>query len=355
MSLATLGGHTCTRALVQIPAWGRAWAECELAEPEVLTGVQTLRIADASYSMSVQAGGVGEDGRARYRLVAGRGGWGRTLTACSYQNDAGVASAGVIRDAASACGEEIGALPATRFGPHFTREAGPGTALLQAAAPRAWYVDAAGVTQFGSRPAATYAGNATRVRVDPATGVIELAADEIGNLAPGVVVDGGAPASDIEIAIDAKRLTVRVYAAAALPEISASIVALVRSALPWLRFAGTYEFRVVTQEGERLNLQPVRASSGMPDLMRVPVRPGIPGVKAQVTPGELVLVCFADCDPSRPQVIAHSAADSVGWMPLSVQLGETPALGIARMTDPVQAGPFVGIVTQASTRWTAST
>jgi hypothetical protein len=41
-------------------------------------------------------------------------------------------------------------------------------------------------------------------------------------------------------------------------------------------------------------------------------------------------------------------------MPLQLQLGGPLALGVARQTDPVQAGPFAGVVTGGSVRVRAS-
>jgi hypothetical protein len=88
----------------------------------------------------------------------------------------------------------------------------------------------------------------------------------------------------------------------------------------------------------------------MPELSRVPVRPGVSGCKNMVLPGELVMVSFADGDPSRPFVFAHDAPDAPGWMPLTIELGGPGALGVARMTDPVIAGPFAGTIVSASAR-----
>jgi hypothetical protein len=122
----------------------------------------------------------------------------------------------------------------------------------------------------------------------------------------------------------------------------------VEGLFPDLRFRGHYEFRVVQQSGERFDLQPVRSASGMPDLSNVPTRPGTAGHKAVVTPGCLVLVVFADANPALPNVVSFDAPDAPGWVPISVQVGGTPALPAARLTDTVQAGPFGGVITGAS-------
>jgi hypothetical protein len=124
---------------------------------------------------------------------------------------------------------------------------------------------------------------------------------------------------------------------------------------PGAQFRGTFEYRVVTQSGERLNLQPVRSRSRLPDLARVPVRAGVPGVKALHALGSKVLVSFLDADPSRPAVVGFDSPDQPGWHPIQLLLGDAPQLGVARQTDPVIAGGFAGTITLGSVRIKAGT
>lgn len=352
---ATLNGQPCTRARVQVPDWGCWWADVDLAEAEALTAgtAATLVIADKTLVGTVVSGGA-VHGKAAYRIVAGAGGWGRELKRKAYRNDAGGKVASVITDAARECGETVEGLPTTRIGPHPTRPEGPASRVLNTLTPRAWRVDFDGVTRFGARTAATYTGDGARSRVDPQGAIVEIATDAIANLLPGVSVDGSAPATDVEYWLDAKRLTVKVYSSAQTSRRLAALRKIFAALFPELRYSGTFEFRVVSQSGERLNLQPVRVGLGMPELVGVPVRPGMAGLKATVTPGELVLVTFADRDPSRPQVISHDAPDAPGWMPVTLELGGPGALGVARQTDAVIAGPFIGTITAGSARVKAS-
>lgn len=352
---ATLAGHACTRVRAQVPAWGLWWADVEISEPETLTGRATLQLADLAMQCAIVSGGP-VHGRAAYRVVAGAGGWGKRLAAKSYRDDAGVRASVVLGDAVREMGETIalGALEQARLGPHFARADALASMLLHQLSPQAWYVDYAGVTRIGTRAAITYGGDGARVRVDPLVGVIDLATDEIAALAPGAIVDGSAPATDVEFSLDTKRLTARVYAGRRSSRRLSALARAVEALDPLRRYRGTYEFRVVTQEGERLNLQPVRAATGLPDLPGVPVRPGMAGLRSNVQLGELVLVTFVDADPSRPVVIAHDAPDAPGWMPLTIELGGPGALGVARLTDAVVAGPFAGAITFASARVKAS-
>lgn len=326
--MTTLGTEPVSRARVQIPAYGLPFVDSEITEPTALDGAQTLTIGNVPLACTIVSGGTAE-GKGRYRLVGGAGGWGAMLKPKPYNDDGGVKVATLLRDAAAEVGETLGALPTTRLGPHFARTAMPAYELLNLLAPRAWYIDAAGVTQFGARPAGTYTGDATAVRVDQAIGVAELALDALdATLVPGVSVvlpDGSTSpaATDVEYEVTPDRLTCRLYWR---PQRSDRWSDLFGALFPWLQWLGSHEFRVVTQSGERLNLQPVRTATGMPTLSNVPVRPGVSGFRSDVKLGELVVVTFLDVQTSggsRPQVIAHDSADSEGWIPTLTEFGKT--------------------------------
>jgi len=346
----TEGSAIIVRARVQIPSWGRWWADVDLqdpldADPRELA---TISLEDITLSGSIVAGG-SSHGRASYRVVAGTGGWSDLVTSKAYHDSRGVCVRDVLADVASFVGESID-LPATRrVGAHYARSAGSASRVLHDFSPRAWHVDFAGVTRVGSRENLAYEGVATRVDVHPGQGCVELVPEILGGLVPGVIVDDMAPATDVEYVLSGDRVSVRVYGG---PRSSRDLDAFLKvlDAIDPLRaYRCAYEYRVVTQDGDVLNLQPVRASSAMPDLERVPVRMSA-GIKAGHLLGSLVTVLFLDGDPSRPCVFSGAAAGSPGWMPLSLELGDAPTLGVARLTDTVLAGPWAGVITSASVR-----
>lgn len=356
MSLSTLEGANVTKARVQIGAWGCWWADVDLSEPiELAVGRKvSLVLAGTTCACAVVSGGAFE-GRAAYHLVGGAGGWGKRLPKKAYRDSGGVKISSVLGDAASAAGETLAGVPTARIGEHFARPANDlASTPLHELAPRAWYVGFDGVTRFGSRPAVAYTGDGARVRVDKQAGVYELAVSSIAQLLPGATIDGSEPATDVELRLTPDRLTAIVYTGRRSSRKLDAMAATIAALFPGLRFAGSWEYRVVSQLGDRLDLQAVRTAAGMPDLSGVPIRPGVAGTRGSVQLGELVLVCFADNDPSRPQVFAHDAPDAPGWMPLTIELGGPLALGVARLTDPVQAGPFAGVVTGGSARVKAS-
>lgn len=319
---SSLAGVTATHALVQVPKHGTPWLDMTLAEEVALTGQQTAVVGGISMQATVVSGGSFQ-GRARYKLAVGAAGWGNTVAEKAYRDDAGVKVSRVLADLAADCGEQLGPLPTTLRGPHYARVNQPAFVTLNELAPRAWYVGFDGVTQIGQRATTTYTGDAARVRVDKAARFVELALDTIDpTLVPGVVVDGNPPATDVEYEQNETRLTCRVYYGETSDRFFDALGKVIDGLYPQMRYAGVYEYRVVTRTGKKLNLQPVRAQTGMPDLTGVPVRPGVSGWRATVKLGELVLVSFVDRDPSRPVCTQHEDADGPGWFPELCEFGD---------------------------------
>jgi hypothetical protein len=352
VAAVTLAGSACSALTLTVPGVGLWYASVELAEATALAGAVALQVLDTTWLGFVVAGGV-VDGRARYRVVAGAGGWGRDLPPRAYANDAGLQVSQLLADVASAAGEAITGAPTTRLGPHFSRPLGPASFALNLLAPRAWYAQADGVVAFGARPDSPAVAYPVVTR-DPAERRVELAlTDSAAGVLPGTATEYGATA-DVEIALTDDGLRAKLYARPRQGRRAVAFARLIDALIPGLRLRGTFEYRIVSQSGERLNLQPVRSRADLPDLARVPVRAGVAGYRSNHSPGAQVLVAFLDGDASRPAVVGFDAPDSPGWQPLTLEFGGGVPLGVARLTDPVQAGPFAGVVTGASARVKAS-
>lgn len=323
-ALATFNGVVVTAVCVQLPAFGLWWADVEAATPTVLTGAVTLVVDDLVLKGTVMSGGARE-ARFRYRVVAGAGGWGRTIPAKSYVNDAGVKLATVLRDAAAECGEQLGTVPAGTVGTSYVRPAGPASRVLEELVPRGWYVDELGVTQVGRRAAAKWTGEATRITDDAAVSRYEIApaAAQLAKLLPGAVVDG-VEAVDVEHELDGTtgKLRTTVYGrgiadTSRLPE---ALRRIVESFTAHHKYFAPWEYRVVLQSGERLDLQATRVSSGMPDLRAVRIRQGSGGVRVHPALGSLCLVSFVNGDPGRPVVTSFDDQDGAGAVALELAL-----------------------------------
>jgi hypothetical protein len=328
VGVAKLNDLLVTSASVSIPAWGAWFAEVSVDGEKTLSGSVTLTIADLTLNGTVLSGGPAK-GRSHFRIVGGAGGWGRTIPAKAYANDAQVKVSTVLGDAAAAVQETLGTVSSDRVGPAFVRPSGPAGWVLEQVAPRGWYVDEAGVTQIGARVAGKLPAGVTHGPVDLARGSVTLASESISAILPGLVVDG-LTAVDVLHEISAEgglRSTVYGARSAGSSRIPDAIWAIVDQYDPDRRFRGVTEYRVVTVDGNRLNLQPVRVSTGMPDLRRVPIRPGVAGCDGTAALGSRVLVGFADSDPGRPFVAGFEDPDGDGFQPSALKLrGDTVEL-----------------------------
>lgn len=344
VTAATLNGQRVTHATAQIPRWGCWYADASVDGNVTLSGAVTLVLADLTLKGTILSGGA-DKGRSHFRIVAGGGGWGKPVPKRSYSSDVGVRKAAVLTDAATLAGETLGTLSQTdMLGPHWVREEGPAAQTLELVAPGAWYVGEDGVTQIGARATRALVGAVTQGKVDLALGTVEIASDSIAQLLPGVVVNG-VEALDVRHELDAKKgLRTTIWGKGGVRRLD-SMRAVFEQMFPQLKYLGLTEYRVVTLEGERVNLQPVRVSTGMPDLRRVKTRMGLPGSKSELKLGSVVLVGFVDASPSRPVVLAFEDSEGEGWKPPKTEIDADAielaagTFGIARVGD--QVGPYV--------------
>jgi hypothetical protein len=344
VSTATLAGIRATHVRLSLPDWGVGWADASLDGEQTLSGAVELKVADLAAQCTVVSGGPAK-GRSYYRVALGKAGWGNSIAAKSYTNDAGVKASTVLHDAAAAAGETLDAstLPTTRLGPAYTREAGPASRALERIAPRGWYVGEDGTTRIGRRPRADIAVPAQLGVADLSRGTITLAAESIATVLPGVRV-GGIEAVDVIHEVSPEGLRTTIYGNAPTSRRREWFRRMLLASVPDLLFRGIYEYRVVTQEGERLNLQPIRASLGLPDLRRVFVRPGVAGVRADVALGSRVIVGFVNADPAQPAVLAFEDAEGEGFDPTRLDL----AGGFARVLRDGERVTVLGPATLAN-------
>lgn len=342
MAIATLNGHTATHVLATIPAWGCWYADVSISTAQTLTGVVSLKLADLTLSGAVLSGGA-DDGTARshFRIVAGKGGWGREIKANDEANDAGVKTSTMLSDAARLAGEtiDVSNVPSSdRTGPHFVRPKGSASRVLSVLKPQGWYVGEDGVTRIGARTANTPIAKTTNTKIDKARGIVTLARETIADILPGTSV-AGVTAVDVQHELGPKGLRTTVWGnlGGASSRRLEAMRLLMLQMFPRLPFYGTWEYRVVLLSGTRLDLQPVRVSTGMPELSRVPMRPGIAGAKSTLIPGTRVLVTFIDADPGRPEVIAFEDSDGSGYLPLLTSIDATTFVKLADGIRPIAA------------------
>lgn len=134
--------------------------------------------------------------------------------------------------------------------------------------------------------------------------------------------------------------------------------AIVKKLIAPTAYHALYEYRVISQSGNLLDLSPADPGRGLPALSAVPMRPGVSGAKATLKDGTSVLVGFVNGDPSRPAVLSYDTAFGDGLDPDEVDLVSAhesdsskvafPARRVVRYGDqvsiPVVGSAAVGIV-----------
>lgn len=370
----TLGGYTATSTRLSIPGWGLSYADVTVDGEHALTGATSLVLADLTVKCAVLSGGPAV-GLSFFRVVVGAGGWGKQLKKRSYTNDGGVKLVTVLQDAANEAGETFDATtvdPSKVVGTYYVRQADLACRVLEQFAHGAWYVGEDGVTRLGARPASTLTAPApVTSQVDLAQQRVTISSDTIAQVLPGLTYQG-VTAVDVEHTATASgglHSTLWGKIGAGQSRRLAAYRAIFDQLDPNRAYRGVYEYRVVTQSGERLNLQSVRVSTGLPDVKAVLPRPGVAGAKGQPALGSRVIVAFVNADPTNPVVIAYENAEAGGFLPLSVTLDASGSvhLGpsassvdlagggqkVARNTDPVKvtipANTFVVAVVGTST------
>jgi hypothetical protein len=329
MSTATLAGSRVLTCVVDIPERGIWTADVETDDETAITGQATLVLSDLTLVGTVVSGGTWQ-GRGQYHLVGGKGGWGAVIPKLSYHNDAGIKVQNILEDAARACGETFSGTTAERLGAYWVREASVASLVLWQLATSGWYVDEAGLTKLGTRPVSQYSGAGTIAKKSASDSVVDIAADTIADLLPGVVVEG-IQAKGVRHELSCSKLRTRIYGEA----VRDTWRSIVLGSLPDYKFRGTYEYRVVSQQNDRLNLQCTSSALGMPDLQRVRYCPGLQGAKTSWLPGATVLVTFVNGDPSRPIILGGTDPESPGATPNEVVLraGATGALPWEHVTS----------------------
>ena len=325
MSIATVNEQPILAGAVAMPSHGLWTATLTVASDVELSGQVSIDFDGLALVGTVESGGVFQS-TGHYRVVAGMGGWRRSIPALAYQNGAGVKKSNVLGDAARAAGETLGAFTDGRVGPSFVRPEGPAVTVLDMVAPDGWYVDEDGVTQIGDRPSAAFEG-ATVLDEHPARGVRVVACDTLYGLVPGATVDG-VQVDSVRHELTPQGMRSLLFDAATFGDrIVGALQSIVRALTRRSWFLGVYEYRVVSQSGGYCDLSPVSAALGLPQLSHVEMRTATPGGRGNPTPGSTALVGFVNGDPTRPYVAGFEGA--WGTKPLVAALDATATVELA--------------------------
>lgn len=344
-ALVTVNGHRATKASISVPNVGAWFADVDMAELVDISGRVVIQLVGLTFSGTVVPGSSGSFGaERRVRVVAGGAGWAKLLPAKGYHNDAGVKAVNVAGDAAREAGEQLGSFapPAERVGADYARRAGPASrALYDVLDGTPWWVDYAGVTRAGPRPASP-AGAYELLEFDARAKVATLALDDLSAVGIGSTLSAhlDAPETVRELEYSAQGDVLRVKAwcsenantRSRLTQLLSSIATHANGG----KLFGKYRYRVVTMASDgRVNLQAVSKAVGLPDLLPVSQKPGVSGWHAELTQGAEVYVEFIAGDPADPIVTGFPGKGEPGATPVTLAFGGGSA-AVARAGDEVK-------------------
>lgn len=352
---ATINGQRITRALVHVPAVGAWWVDVDLEEDPDLDGAVTLRLPGLDLSGTVVPSRSGTHLlERRVRVLAGAGAWGSPLPARAYHNDAQVRAAAVIEDAAREAGETLADVAPARaqLGIDFARAAGPAARTLElAAGGAAWWVGYDGRTRVGSRPSTEI--ECEVIDYDPRGRLVTLAAEDLSAVVVGSVLrserlDEPQTVRGLELDVQADQVRVRAWTGAQDGSTRGRLADALRGIVRKVTDGPIYgprRYRVVQMSGERVELQAVDRSVGLPDLKPLSMWPGMAGLHAQLTPGAHVLVQFVDGSPAQPIVTHFVGKDGAGWAPAELVLDASSVIKVG-----AQAAQFVALANLVKAR-----
>lgn len=182
----SVNGLSFVRGELTIPAWGIWHADLYLASSTTLPmgSAATVQIADLTATGTVVRS-LSWTGQRGVRIVGGKAGWRRTVSAKQYANPQGLTAGTVITDTAKTVGETVTVTADRALGFAWTRANVPASDVLQAIAPAAWYVRLDGVTVVGPRDEGSVLQSFTAVKLDQAADILTVATENPAEWLPG--------------------------------------------------------------------------------------------------------------------------------------------------------------------------
>jgi hypothetical protein len=299
-----------------VTPWNGAWVadvDLDLGRlPDLPTGPATLIIDRTPLVGTIDPAQSGRFGpTARARVVAGAGGWEKSVSAQHYHNDAGVISTAVLAMTAAAVLERVVEIAGpTRFGVDYIRTEGPASSVLS---DLEWHVDATGTTIVGPRVPMPAPPTMRVLEWNASTKVATIGAEEI--VQPATILSdtrfGQAKIRDVEQTWgnQGARATAWTIPVDETPKGGAGgeLVGVMRAVAREATgsdFRGTIRYRVLAQGPDgRFNLKPDDGDSVHPVLKSISLAPAVPGMSVKVPPGTVAHVIFLDGSRGNPRVV----------------------------------------------------
>lgn len=269
------------------------------------TGKIKFQLDDLEFTGTVLPDHAGTDGvRGKCRVVGGNGHLSNTIPAKSYSGGTGTKVRTIVHDILTACGEDLSDLSdgptLDKVLPRWHHPAMSARQALTAIAEQidaAWRVLRDGTVWFGTETWPEVEPEGTPTHETWSNGHL-VVAPETPNMVPGTIYQGQKIEHVTHDYGTSLRSHLRTQGGSAV-----SALSQILKSKQQIDYSREYPCKVVTQNPDgTLQLLPddeIMRSSG---LDHVPIRYGVPGVKAQVSPGARCHLAFAAGDAQRPFV-----------------------------------------------------
>lgn len=314
-----LDGKTVHELVLEADRIG-CWVATCLVDAETMEGKLTLDVDGVSFVGTVVRQQLDASGL-QVQLVGGAG-WSTILPSYAYAvNDAGTKTRLVIEDIARVCGETLGTVEPgrERVGSHYCRRSGPASVTLEDCCRGSdWWVEYDGRTFVGQRASRQLANEFEVIDYDRDAHELVVTADTadavlVGDSLTHEILTEPFVVESLVLRWDPERRLEFTLRGHDDHDVYKSVEKIVQQILG-KQLLAAYEYRVVGQSNDRLDLQAVERGT-LPDLARVRVWPGIAGVRMAVTNGTRVLVQFIAGDPSKPVVTSFVDANGGNFSP----------------------------------------
>ena len=352
MSVISINGHPLASVHLHVPHRGPWWAKVELVDAPELEGRVRIAIDELRLTGTVLPAQSGTHvGHRRALVFGGGGGWGTEMSPRHYQSDTGVRARLVAEDAARAAGEILGTFEpqAERLGPHYVLSAGLARRVLEDAIGHGlWWVDYDGITHVAAeRPMMTCANDDYRVLdYDPLERVATLEILDPRAIMVGSRLTEGLDepqvVRELDLTASPAGLRLEVWTGTGLYGRADTQVFVAHRRYSERHLFGSWRYRVIAMNGQRLDARPVRRDRGLPELVAVELSPGIPGADVELAEGTEVLIEFVEGDLALPRVVAFAGRDQNTWTPtvltldgarISLGAGATNMVALANLVE----------------------
>lgn len=356
---ASIAGLRVTKLVIRVPQRGPWVADADIDVAAELAGKVAVTVGDLVMHGTVLPQYSGTfTGKACARVVAGAASWGKLIPARRYHNDARIRTSIVVGDIVREAGETITPLEQgipvlegvpDRLGIDYVREAAPASrALRQAIGNATWFVDYDGNTRVQARAEADATVPFEVLDYDPRTRIATVVTDHPEGIGVGTVLRS----KRLPYSVTVRELTITVQGGAIRllcratstqdQRVIAGLRALVRETFPTYAFMCPRRYRVVDRAGDRLDLQIVKKTTGLPDVLPIAMWPGLAGGWTKLEKGTEVVVQFIDGE--QPIVTHYAPKGAVGFVPMEAELDASSRVMIGRTASETLLGAGTGTV-----------